>query len=164
MELQARRRLETTDSLAEPEENKKKWLQKGQIVEDSEKSETGLDYLPEMVRDVRSNILASQLKGTTGFRMLLCSCSDRVLPSNDAFSLVHEVVKTGLLARFKEFLEKTKSPQLQCEATVELGYSVVCSSLKDVQRFIDCGAVQEFVKLLNSPSEEVRDIVSGIEI
>ncbi|KDO38439.1 hypothetical protein CISIN_1g004225mg [Citrus sinensis] len=96
--------------------------------------------LPGMLAGVWSDDSGLQLEATTWFRKLLLPPSEKVIQS-------------GVVARFVEFLTREDNPQLQLEAARAL--TNIASENTNV--VIDGGAVPIFVKLLSSPSDDVRE-------
>ncbi|GER51818.1 importin subunit alpha [Striga asiatica] len=135
------------------EENLQKKRREGvQQFSDPVKATTGiekkvqLENLPSMVLSVWTEDLNSQLEATTQFRKLL---------SIEQSPPIHEVIQAGVVPRFVEFLTREESPQLQFEAAWALTY--IASATEHTKVVIDHGAVPIFVKLLASPSDDVRE-------
>ncbi|KAL5700976.1 hypothetical protein ACHQM5_026364 [Ranunculus cassubicifolius] len=109
--------------------------------------EKKLESLPSMVGGVWSDDNALQLEATTQFRKLL---------SIERSPPIEEVIASGVVPRFVEFLVREDFPQLQFEAAWAL--TNIASGTSDNTRVvIEHGAVPIFVKLLNSPSDDVRE-------
>ncbi|KAM5568835.1 importin subunit alpha-1-like [Rosa sericea] len=109
--------------------------------------EKKLESLPSMVAGVWSTESALQLEATTQFRKLL---------SIERSPPIEEVIQAGVVPRFVEFLVREDYPQLQFEAAWAL--TNIASGTSDNTRVvIDHGAVPIFVKLLASPSDDVRE-------
>jgi importin subunit alpha-1 len=108
-----------------------------------------LEGLPAMVQAVLSEDGAVQLEATTQFRKLL---------SIERSPPIEEVIATGVVPRFIVFLTREDYPQLQFEAAWAL--TNIASGTSDNTRVVvESGAVPIFVKLLSSPSEDVREQV-----
>ncbi|XP_072996632.1 importin subunit alpha-1b-like [Typha latifolia] len=109
--------------------------------------EKKLESLPGMVTGVYSDDRNLQLEATTQFRKLL---------SIERSPPIEEVIGSGVVPRFVEFLTREDYPQLQFEAAWAL--TNIASGTSDNTRVvIDHGAVPIFVKLLSSPSDDVRE-------
>ncbi|KAG8663565.1 hypothetical protein MANES_01G224800v8 [Manihot esculenta] len=100
-----------------------------------------------MVADVWSEDWYSQLGATTHIRKLLSM--GRSPPIND-------VVQSGVVPRFIEFLAREGFPQLQFEAAWALT-NIASGTSENTKVLIDHGAVPIFVKLLSSPLDAVRE-------
>ncbi|KAL6564141.1 hypothetical protein OROMI_015591 [Orobanche minor] len=106
-----------------------------------------LENLPAMVAGIWSNDGGLQLEATTQFRKFL---------SIERNPPIEEVIQSGVVPRFVEFLARDDYPQLQFEAAWAL--TNVASGTSDNTRVvIDHGAVPIFVRLLSSPKEDVRE-------
>ncbi|GAA0139587.1 transporter [Lithospermum erythrorhizon] len=111
--------------------------------------EKKLESLPNMVAGVFSNDGSLQLEATTQFRKLLSI--ERTPP-------IEEVIQAGVVPRFVEFLTREDFPQLQFEAAWALT-NIASGTSENTRVVIDHGAVPIFVKLLGSPSDDVREQV-----
>ncbi len=102
--------------------------------------------LPEMVNGVFSEQIDLQITATTKFRKLL---------SKERNPPIEEVIKTGVVSRFVEFL---RSPHtlVQFEAAWALT-NIASGSATQTQVVIEAGAVPIFVELLQSPEPDVRE-------
>ncbi|XP_060197583.1 importin subunit alpha-2-like [Lycium barbarum] len=109
--------------------------------------EKKLESLPSMVAGVWSNDNNLQLEATTQFRKLL---------SIERSPPIEEVIQSGVVPRFVEFLMREDYPQLQFEAAWALT-NIASGTSENTRVVIDHGAVPVFVKLLGSPSDDVRE-------
>ncbi|CAA0843298.1 Importin subunit alpha-1 [Striga hermonthica] len=106
-----------------------------------------LESLPAMVAGVWSDDAALQLEATTQFRKLL---------SIERNPPIEEVIQSGVVPRFVEFLGRDDYPQLQFEAAWALT-NIASGTSENTKVVIDQGAVPIFVRLLSSPSDDVRE-------
>lgn len=109
--------------------------------------EKKLESLPSMVAGVWSGDNNLQLEATTQFRKLL---------SIERSPPIEEVIQSGVVPRFVEFLVREDFPQLQFEAAWALT-NIASGTSENTRVVIDHGAVPIFVKLLASPSDDVRE-------
>ncbi|KAK4773159.1 hypothetical protein SAY87_028178 [Trapa incisa] len=109
--------------------------------------ERKLESLPQMVAGVRSDNAALQLEATSQFRKLLSV--ERTPP-------IQEIIQSGVVPCFVEFLMREEFPQLQFEAAWALT-NIASGTLESTKAVIDSGAVPIFVKLLASHSDDVRE-------
>ncbi|KAJ8467167.1 hypothetical protein OPV22_029719 [Ensete ventricosum] len=109
--------------------------------------EKKLESLPAMVAGVYSDESTLQLEATTQFRKLL---------SIERSPPIEEVIQSGVVPRFVEFLTREDYPQLQFEAAWALT-NIASGTSENTKVVIDHGAVPIFVKLLSSPSDDVRE-------
>ncbi|XP_010268071.1 PREDICTED: importin subunit alpha-1-like [Nelumbo nucifera] len=109
--------------------------------------EKKLESLPSMVAGVWSDDGGLQLEATTQFRKLL---------SIERSPPIEEVIQSGVVPRFVEFLLREDFPQLQFEAAWALT-NIASGTSENTKVVIDHGAVPIFVKLLGSPSDDVRE-------
>ncbi|XP_075641480.1 importin subunit alpha-like [Castanea sativa] len=110
-------------------------------------SEKKLESLPAMVAGVCSDDMNLQLEATTQFRKLL---------SIERSPPINEVVQSGVVPRFVEFLARDEFPQLQFEAAWALT-NIASGTSENTRVVIDHGAIPIFVKLLGSPADDVRE-------
>ncbi|KAF4393654.1 hypothetical protein CsatB_025847 [Cannabis sativa] len=107
-----------------------------------------LESLPSMVAGVWSEDNANlQLEATTQFRKLL---------SIERSPPIEEVIQSGVVPVFVKFLDRDDFPQLQFEAAWALT-NIASGTSENTKVVIDHGAVPIFVKLLGSPSDDVRE-------
>ncbi|KAI3822363.1 hypothetical protein L1987_09952 [Smallanthus sonchifolius] len=155
---EGRRRRE--DNMVEIRKNKREenLLKKRQVVPSAQPLSAGapvptstvekkLESLPSMVAGVYSNDNNMQLEATTQFRKLL---------SIERSPPIEEVIQSGVVPRFVEFLTREDFPQLQFEAAWALT-NIASGTSENTKVVIDHGAVPIFVKLLASPSDDVRE-------
>ncbi|XP_062207331.1 importin subunit alpha-1a-like [Phragmites australis] len=109
--------------------------------------EKKLESLPAMVSGVYSDENNLQLEATTQFRKLL---------SIERSPPIEEVIQSGVVPRFVQFLTKEDFPQLQFEAAWALT-NIASGTSENTKVVIDHGAVPIFVKLLGSASDDVRE-------
>ncbi|AES92530.2 putative importin subunit alpha [Medicago truncatula] len=98
-----------------------------------------------MVADIWSDDNSQQLEATTEFRKRL---SVDKPPIDD-------VIQSGVVPRFVQFLDKGDFPQLQLEAAWALT-NIAAGTSENTKVVVDHGAVPMFVKLLSSPCDDVR--------
>ncbi|GMH07728.1 hypothetical protein Nepgr_009568 [Nepenthes gracilis] len=106
-----------------------------------------LEQLPSMVAGIHTDDSSLQLEATTQFRKLLSI--ERCPPIN-------EVIQAGVVPRLVEFLMREDFPQLQFESAWALT-NIASGTSENTKVVIDHGAVPIFVKLLGSPSDDVRE-------
>ncbi|KAI3826039.1 hypothetical protein L1987_00081 [Smallanthus sonchifolius] len=155
---EGRRRRE--DNMVEIRKNKREenLLKKRQLLTSSQPLINGasvqsstvekkLESLPSLVAGVFSNDNNMQLEATTQFRKLL---------SIERSPPIEEVIQSGVVPRFVEFLMREDFPQLEFEAAWALT-NIASGTSENTKVVIDHGAVPIFVKLLASSSDDVRE-------
>ncbi|GLT42597.1 hypothetical protein SLA2020_165880, partial [Shorea laevis] len=121
--------------------------QQEQLLSATSASDKKLESLPVMVAGVWSGDGNAQLEATTQFRKLL---------SIERSPPINEVVQSGVVPRFVEFLARDDFPPLQFEAAWALT-NIASGTSENTRVVIDHGAVPIFVKLLGSPTDDVRE-------
>ncbi|KAL9668222.1 hypothetical protein QQ045_002598 [Rhodiola kirilowii] len=106
-----------------------------------------LENLPTMVANLLSEDGNLQLEATTQFRKLLSI--ERMPP-------IEEVIQAGVVPRFVQFLVREDFTQLQFEAAWALT-NIASGTSEHTKVVIEHGAIPIFVKLLGSPSDDVRE-------
>jgi len=106
-----------------------------------------LESLPSMVAGVNSNDPKTQLEAVTQFRKLL---------SIEHKPPIEEVINSGVVPRFVQFLQAHDNPALQFESAWALT-NIASGSSDQTAIVIDKGAVPLFVQLLASPNDDVRE-------
>ncbi|XP_057508732.1 importin subunit alpha-like [Actinidia eriantha] len=109
--------------------------------------EKKLESLPAMVAGVWLEDSSLQLEATTQFRKLL---------SIERNPPIEEVIQSGVVPRFVEFLARDDYPQLQFEAAWALT-NIASGTAENTKAVLDHGAVPIFVRLLGSASDDVRE-------
>ncbi|EFA85470.1 putative importin subunit alpha B [Heterostelium album PN500] len=106
-----------------------------------------LENLPAMVSGLQSQNYDQILQSTIAFRKLL---------SIERSPPIQEVIETGVVPLFVQFLSQNEFPQLQFEAAWALT-NIASGSATQTKVVIENGAVNVFVILLNSPNDDVRE-------
>jgi len=106
-----------------------------------------LENLPNMVAGVMGNDAAAQTEFTTQFRRLL---------SIEKNPPIQEVIDSGVVPRFVEFLQRDDNPALQFEAAWALT-NIASGTSEHTKVVMEVGAVPIFVRLLMSPNDDVRE-------
>lgn len=108
-----------------------------------------LEQLPAMVQGVMGNDPATQTECTTQFRRLL---------SIEKNPPIQQVIDSGVVPRFVEFLQREDNPALQFESAWALT-NIASGTSEHTKVVIEVGAVPIFVRLLSSPNDDVREYV-----
>mmetsp|Transcript_18406 Transcript_18406/g.34131 ORF Transcript_18406/g.34131 Transcript_18406/m.34131 type:complete len:571 (+) Transcript_18406:132-1844(+) len=106
-----------------------------------------LENLPQMVSGVMGNDPAIQTECTTQFRRLL---------SIEKNPPIQQVIDSGVVPRFVEFLQRDDNPALQFEAAWALT-NIASGTSEHTKVVMEVGAVPIFVRLLLSPNDDVRE-------
>jgi importin subunit alpha-6/7 len=107
-----------------------------------------LEQLPAMVHGVMGNDPAVQIECTTQIRCLL---------SIEKNPPIQQVIDTGVVPRFVEFLTRDDNPALQFEAAWAL--TLIASGTSEHAKVVmEMGAIPTFIRLLSSPNDDVREL------
>lgn len=121
--------------------------QQFQTISNAAAFEKKLESLPAMVAGIWTDDGSIQLEATTHFRKLL---------SIERSPPINEVIESGVVPRFVVFLARDDFPQLQFEAAWALT-NIASGTSENTKVVMEHGAVPIFVKLLSSPSDDVRE-------
>ena len=106
-----------------------------------------LENLPQMVQGVMGTDPAIQTECTTQFRRLL---------SIEKNPPIQQVIDSGVVPRFVEFLQRDDNPALQFEAAWALT-NIASGTSEHTKVVMEVGAVPIFVRLLLSPNDDARE-------
>ncbi|RHN65038.1 hypothetical protein MtrunA17_Chr4g0075621 [Medicago truncatula] len=104
-----------------------------------------------MVATVWSDDNNQQLEATTQFRMLLC---------NYPGPPIDQVIQSGVVSRFVQFLLRDNFPRLQFEAAWALT-NIASGTSENIKVVIDHGTIPMFVRLLVHPTKMFRSRLRG---
>jgi importin subunit alpha-1 len=113
----------------------------------SQQHASRLEQLPGMVQGVMGNDPTVQTECTTQFRRML---------SIEKNPPIQEVIDSGVVPRFVEFLQRDDNPALQFEAAWALT-NIASGTSEHTKVVMQVGAVPIFVRLLMSPNDDVRE-------
>lgn len=103
--------------------------------------------LKQLAESLRSMDVNVQMEATVSFRKLL---------SMERNPPIDQVIETGVVPIFVQFLTRVDQPHLQFEAAWALT-NIASGTTDHTKLVIDAGSVPIFVQLLASPVEEVRE-------
>jgi len=106
-----------------------------------------LENLPQMIQGVLGDDPSQQIERTTEFRRLL---------SIEKNPPIQQVIDSGVVPRFVDFLRRDDNPALQFEAAWALT-NIASGTSEHTKVVIEVGAVPIFVHLLSSPNDDVRE-------
>jgi len=112
----------------------------------SEKNSIDLEFL-RLKEGLISNNLKNKLNSTIEIRRFLS------IQKNPP---IQEVIKFGMVPIFLNFLKNYEEPQLQFEAAWVLT-NIASGSTEQTLAVVECGGIEHFIKLLESPNSNVKE-------
>lgn len=106
-----------------------------------------LEHLPQMIQGVLGEDPTQHIERTTEFRRLL---------SIEKNPPIQQVIDSGVVPRFVDFLRRDDNPALQFEAAWALT-NIASGTSEHTKVVIEVGAVPIFVHLLSSANDDVRE-------
>merc|ERR1719428_1664798 len=105
------------------------------------------DQIPGLTQQVMSEDPTLQFSATQQYRKLL---------SIEQNPPIQEVINTGIMPRFVQFLQDVQRPDVQFEAAWVLT-NIASGTAEQTRVVVEHGALPIFVQLLQSPNDDVRE-------
>jgi len=106
-----------------------------------------VDQIPQLSQMLMSDIPEAQFQATQQFRKVL---------SIEQNPPIQQVMDSGVVPRFVQFLKEVSRPDLQFEAAWVLT-NIASGTADQTKVVVDHGALPIFVQLLQSPNDDVRE-------